>query len=80
MTKSKFGVIKRPATMKMKRKKRLQQNAVLKWIRNEPIIMVPDRRPGPGEDSWKNNYEHQGCQKESGYITEDEPERTYPPE
>ncbi|MCI52843.1 hypothetical protein A2U01_0074089, partial [Trifolium medium] len=78
MTNSKFGVIKKTSTMKMKRKKRLQQDAVLKWIRNEPIIMVPDGRSGPGEDSWKNNYEHQCCQKESGYITEDEPEQTYP--
>ncbi|MCH97032.1 hypothetical protein A2U01_0018025, partial [Trifolium medium] len=50
--------------MKMRRKKRLQQDAVLKWIRSEPIIMVPDRRSGPENDSWKNDYGNQGCQKE----------------
>ncbi|MCI50759.1 hypothetical protein A2U01_0072003 [Trifolium medium] len=79
MTKSKFGV-RKPATMKMKRKKRLQRDAILKWIRSEPIIMVPDRRSGPEEDSWKYDYEHQCYQKESGYITEGEPEQTHPPE
>ncbi|MCI79519.1 hypothetical protein A2U01_0100790, partial [Trifolium medium] len=62
MTKSKFGVRRKPATMKMQRKKKLQQDAVLKWIRSEPIIMVPERRAGPEKDSWKNNY--QCCQEE----------------
>ncbi|MCI60330.1 hypothetical protein A2U01_0081586 [Trifolium medium] len=66
--------------MKMKRKKILQRDAVLKWIHSEPIIMVPDRGLEPEEDSWKNNYGNQCCQKENGYITEDEPEQTYPPE
>ncbi|MCI65355.1 hypothetical protein A2U01_0086613, partial [Trifolium medium] len=70
------GVIRKPATMKTKRKKKLQQDAILKWIRSEPIIMVPEKRAGSGEDPWKNNY--QCCQEEIGYITEDEPKRTYP--
>ncbi|MCI56273.1 hypothetical protein A2U01_0077524, partial [Trifolium medium] len=44
--------------MKMKRKKKRQQDAVLKWIRSEPRILVPERRPAG--DSWKNDY--QCCQ------------------
>ncbi|MCI87339.1 hypothetical protein A2U01_0108622 [Trifolium medium] len=42
--------------------------------------MVPDRGSGPEEDSWKSDYGNPYCQKECGYITEDEPEQTYPPE
>ncbi|MCI63823.1 hypothetical protein A2U01_0085080, partial [Trifolium medium] len=53
-----------------------QQDAVLKWIRSEPRIMVPERKP-EGE-SWKDDYQY--CQDEIRYITEDEPERTYPRE
>ncbi|MCI85588.1 hypothetical protein A2U01_0106867, partial [Trifolium medium] len=59
---------------------RLQLDAVLKWIRSKPIIMVPDGRSGPEKDSWKNDYSNQCCQRECGYITEDETEQTYPPE
>ncbi|MCI83017.1 hypothetical protein A2U01_0104292, partial [Trifolium medium] len=64
----------------MKRKKKLQLEAVLEWIRDKPIIMVPDRGSGPEKDSRKSNYGNPRCQREYGYITEDEPERTYPPE
>ncbi|MCI57084.1 hypothetical protein A2U01_0078335, partial [Trifolium medium] len=78
--KSKFGVIKKPATMKIKRKKIHHLDAVLKWIHNRPIIMVPDRGSGPEEDSGKSNYGNLYCQGERGYITEDEPKQTYPPE
>ncbi|MCI71306.1 hypothetical protein A2U01_0092569, partial [Trifolium medium] len=71
MTKSKFGVIKKPSIMKMKRKKRLQLDAVLQWIHNRPIIMVPDRGSEPEEDTGKSNYGNPCCQRECGYITED---------
>ncbi|MCI66481.1 hypothetical protein A2U01_0087739 [Trifolium medium] len=64
--------------MKMKRKKRLQLDAVLKWIHNRPIKMVPDRGSGPEEDSRRSNYGNPCCRREHGYITEDEPKRTYP--
>ncbi|MCI53337.1 hypothetical protein A2U01_0074583, partial [Trifolium medium] len=74
---SKFGVIRKPTTIKMKRKRRLQLDATLKWIHSRPIIMIPDRGSGPEEDSWKNDYGNPCCQRECGYITEDEPERTY---
>ncbi|MCI41806.1 hypothetical protein A2U01_0063040, partial [Trifolium medium] len=76
MTESKFGMIRKPATMKTKKKKKRQQDAVLSWIRSEPKIMVPEKREEPEKDSWKNDY--QCCQEEIGYITEDEPEQTYP--
>ncbi|MCI35837.1 hypothetical protein A2U01_0057058 [Trifolium medium] len=74
MTKLKFRVIRKPATMKVKRRRRLQLDAVLKWICSEPIIMVPDKKSGPEED----DYGNQCCQIECGYITEDEPEQTCP--
>ncbi|MCI60255.1 hypothetical protein A2U01_0081510, partial [Trifolium medium] len=48
--------------MRMKRKKKLQQDAILKWIRSEPKIMVPEKRAGLGNESWKNDYEC--CQEE----------------
>ncbi|MCI45286.1 hypothetical protein A2U01_0066525 [Trifolium medium] len=78
MTKSKFEVIRKPATIKMKRKKRLQLDAILKWIRSRPIIMVLDRGSGPEKDSWKSDYGNPCCQRECGNITDDEPKRTYP--
>ncbi|MCI71699.1 hypothetical protein A2U01_0092962, partial [Trifolium medium] len=56
--------------------KKQQQEAVLRWIRNEPRIMVPKKRAGSGEESWKNDYEY--CQEEIRYIIEDEPEQPYP--
>ncbi|MCI74426.1 hypothetical protein A2U01_0095690 [Trifolium medium] len=62
----------------MKRKKKLQRDAVLEWIHNRPIIMVPNRGSGPEKDSRKSNYGNPCYQREYGYITEDEPERTYP--
>ncbi|MCI91596.1 hypothetical protein A2U01_0112890, partial [Trifolium medium] len=62
---------------KVKRRKRLQHDAVLKWIRSNPRIMVPEKQTGSGEESWKNDC--QCCQEEIGYITEDAPEQTYPP-
>ncbi|MCI67040.1 hypothetical protein A2U01_0088298, partial [Trifolium medium] len=65
--------------MKMTRKRRLQLDAVLKSIRIKPIIMVPDKGSGPEEDSRKSNYGNLCCQRERGYITEDEPKQTYPP-
>ncbi|MCI90252.1 hypothetical protein A2U01_0111544, partial [Trifolium medium] len=55
--------------MKTKRKRRLQHDAVLRWIRSESKIMVPEKRAASGEESWKNDYEC--CQEEIGYITED---------
>ncbi|MCI96867.1 hypothetical protein A2U01_0118167, partial [Trifolium medium] len=61
-------------------KRRLQPDVVLKCIRSRPIIMVPDRGLGPEEDSWKSDYDNPCCQRECGYITEGEPEQTYPPE
>ncbi|MCI09497.1 hypothetical protein A2U01_0030583, partial [Trifolium medium] len=79
ITKSKFGVIRKPSTMKMKRNRRLQLDAILKWIRSRPII-IPDRGSRPEEDSWKNDYGNPCGQRECGYITKDEPEQTYPPE
>ncbi|MCI87588.1 hypothetical protein A2U01_0108872 [Trifolium medium] len=63
--------------MKTKRKKRLQHDAVLRWIRNKPRIMIPEKRAGSGEESWRNDYEY--CQEEIRCITEDVPEQTYPP-
>ncbi|MCI58631.1 hypothetical protein A2U01_0079886 [Trifolium medium] len=74
---SKFGVIRKPATGKIQRRKKRQQEAVLKWIRSEPRIMVPEKQGGSEKESWKNDYEN--CQEEIGYITEDVPEQTYPP-
>ncbi|MCI58569.1 hypothetical protein A2U01_0079824, partial [Trifolium medium] len=62
-------VIRKPTTMKMKRKKKRQQDAVLKWIHSEPRIMVPEKRP-EGD---------QCCQDEIRYIIEDEPVQPYPP-
>ncbi|MCI77285.1 hypothetical protein A2U01_0098555, partial [Trifolium medium] len=64
---SKFGVIRKPSTIKLKREKKCWQDAVLKWIRSRPRIMVPEK----GTDTWKNNCEC--CKKEVGYITEDGP-------
>ncbi|MCI97366.1 hypothetical protein A2U01_0118667, partial [Trifolium medium] len=56
----------------MKRKKKLQLDVVLEWIHNRPTVMVPDRGSGPEEDSRKRNYGNPCCQRERGYITEDE--------
>ncbi|MCI74464.1 hypothetical protein A2U01_0095728 [Trifolium medium] len=55
----------------MKRKKKLQLDAVLRWIHSEPIIMVLDKRSRPEKD----DYGNQCCKKECGYITVDEPEK-----
>ncbi|MCI84546.1 hypothetical protein A2U01_0105824, partial [Trifolium medium] len=66
------------ATRKIQRRKKRQQEAVLRWIRNEPRIMIPEKRVGSGEESWKNDYAY--YQEEIEYITEDVPEQTYPQE
>ncbi|MCI35731.1 hypothetical protein A2U01_0056952 [Trifolium medium] len=76
MTESKFGVIRKPATMKKKIEKKRRQDAVLRWIRSIPKIMVPEKRAGAEKESWKNDYEC--CKDEIRYITENEPEQTYP--
>ncbi|MCI02553.1 hypothetical protein A2U01_0023586 [Trifolium medium] len=70
MTKSKCGV-KKPTTMKVKRKKKLQREAVLKWMhtRHEQTV------PAEGAKLW---CDHPDCQRRYRAITEDEPERTYP--
>ncbi|MCI49951.1 hypothetical protein A2U01_0071195, partial [Trifolium medium] len=78
-TKSKFGVKQNPAIMKMKRKRRHQLDAVLEWIHGEPLLTVPDKGSEPYKHWKKNDGDDRDCQKECGYITEDEPERTYPP-
>ncbi|MCH83840.1 hypothetical protein A2U01_0004666 [Trifolium medium] len=72
MTKSKFGV-KKPATMKMKRKKKVQQEVVLKWIHTKHKQTVP----AEGTKLWCN---HPDCQRKYRAITEGAPERTYPQE
>ncbi|MCI72679.1 hypothetical protein A2U01_0093942, partial [Trifolium medium] len=60
--------------MRIKREKKRRQDAVLRWIRSRPRIIVPEKRTE--KESWKNNCEC--CKDKIRYITEDEPELTYP--
>ncbi|MCI57327.1 hypothetical protein A2U01_0078578 [Trifolium medium] len=72
---SKFGVKRKPETKKIQRRKKRQQEAVLRWIHSKPRIMVPEKQVRTEKEPWVNVY----CQKEIRCITEDVPEQTYPP-
>ncbi|MCI97632.1 hypothetical protein A2U01_0118933, partial [Trifolium medium] len=51
-----------------------------KWIHSRPMTVVPDEGSGPDEHWWNSDCTDQDCQGECGYITEDDPKLTYPPE
>ncbi|MCI46320.1 hypothetical protein A2U01_0067560 [Trifolium medium] len=66
--------------MRMKRKRRQQLEAVLKWTHSRPMIVVPDEGSRPDEQWWNSDCDKQDCQGECGCITDDHPKLTYPPE